>query len=67
MRPAEDSKVRAFRPSKFGRQDEVDEDVDRAKQDNVQQYARRAQEGLPLFDKGLPVSASKLSTFAGRH
>ena len=58
--------MRAFRPSRFGRQDEVDEDVDRAKQDNVRQYARRAQEGLPLFDKGSPISDVKLSTFASQ-
>ena len=59
--------MRAFRPSRFGRQDEVDEEVERAKQDNVQQYARRAQEGLPLFDKGSHLSSVKLSTFASRH
>lgn len=42
--------MRAFRPSCFGRDDEVDEEVERAKQANMLQYTQRAQAGLPLFD-----------------
>ncbi|MFB3890438.1 MAG: hypothetical protein ACE15C_00295 [Phycisphaerae bacterium] len=42
--------MRAFRPSAFGREDEVDEEVERAKQANMLQYTQRAQAGLPLFE-----------------
>lgn len=43
--------MRAYRPSRFGRQDDVDEEVEAAKQDNLQRYEQRAQDGLPLFEK----------------
>jgi hypothetical protein len=46
----EDVAMRAFRPSCFGREDEVDEEVERAKQANMLQYTQRAQAGLPLFE-----------------
>ena len=42
--------MRAFRPSCFGREDEVDEEVERAKQANMLQYTQRAQAGQPLFE-----------------
>ena len=57
--------MRAFRPSRFGRQDEVDEDVDRAKQENVQRYSRRAQEGLPLFDRVASMPDMKSPNLSG--
>ena len=41
--------MRAFRPSHFAREEDYNEDADRAKQDNIIMYARRAQAGLPLF------------------
>jgi hypothetical protein len=52
--------VRAFRPSQFGREDEVDEEVERAKLDNMQRYSQLAQAGLPLFEFAaqMPDSAS---------
>lgn len=42
--------MRAFRPSSFGRQDTVDEEVEQAKEENVRRYARLVQAGLPLFE-----------------
>ena len=41
---------RAFRPSEYGRQDEVEEDGQEAKLAKMQLYIRRAEEGLPLFE-----------------
>ncbi len=57
--------MRAFRPSRFGRQDEVDEDVERAKQENVRMYSQRAQEGLPLFDRAASMPDMKSPTLSG--
>lgn len=51
--------MRAFRPSQFGRADEVNEEVERAKEWNLRQYEERAQAGLPLFDK--PAALAKES------
>ena len=42
--------MRAYRPSCFGRQDDVDEEVLLAKEENVCRYARLVQAGLPLFE-----------------
>ena len=41
--------MRAYRPSRFARDDEYREDVEREKQRNVEIYAERARAGLPLF------------------
>ena len=41
---------RAFRPSRFGRQDEVEEEAQEAKQAKIQLYVQRAEAGLPLFE-----------------
>lgn len=42
---------RAFRPSRFGRQDDdVEEEGQEAKQDNIRLYSQRAEAGLPLFE-----------------
>ena len=42
---------RAFRPSRFGRQDDdVEEEGQEAKQDNIRLYRQRAEAGLPLFE-----------------
>ena len=41
--------MRAFRPSRFARDDEYPEDVEREKQRNMEIYAERARAGLPLF------------------
>jgi len=41
--------MRAYRPSRFARDDEYHEDVEREKQKNVEIYAERAKAGLPLF------------------
>ena len=43
--------VRAYRPSQFGRIEELEDDLAwREKQQNMSVYAQRAQAGLPLFD-----------------
>lgn len=42
--------MRAFRPSQFGRHEDVDDEAEQVKLVNLQQYAQRAQEGLPLFE-----------------
>ena len=55
--------MRAFRPSHFGSQGEVDEEVEQAKQANVRQYVQRAQAGLPLFDKGSQLADTKRDPF----
>ncbi len=41
---------RAFRPSSFARQDELEEEEEQAKQANIVLYGERARAGLPLFD-----------------
>ena len=41
---------RAFRPSHFARGDELEEEVEHAKQAKIRLYAERARAGLPLFD-----------------
>ncbi len=42
--------MRAYRPSQFGRSDDVNEEVDEVKQAKVLYYAQRVQAGLPLFE-----------------
>jgi hypothetical protein len=51
--------MRAFRPSRYGRQEEAEQDSDRAKQANLQRYVQRAQAGLPLFEKASNSGGSK--------
>jgi hypothetical protein len=41
--------MRAFRPSHFSQEGDYSEDADRAKQDNLRLYAKRAAAGMPLF------------------
>lgn len=42
--------MRAFRPSSFGKLEVADEEVERAKEENVRRYARLVQAGLPIFE-----------------
>lgn len=42
--------MRAFRPSQFVRQDDVDDEAELVKQAHLEQYRVRAKAGLPLFD-----------------
>jgi len=42
--------MRAFRPSYFATDEDLDEDADRAKQENVSLYEILANLGRPLFD-----------------
>ena len=52
---------RAFRPSRFGRQDnDVEEEGQEAKQDNIRLYSQRAEAGLPLFEPA--TAAQQLNT-----
>ncbi len=48
--------MRAFRPSHFALEDDISEEADRAKQDNLRVYAKRAATGAPLFH---PMPAMK--------
>ena len=41
--------MRAHRPGRVG-SDEFDEDFQRQRQEKIEVYARRAKQGLPLFD-----------------
>ena len=41
---------RAFRPSRFARQDELEEEDTQVKQAKIQIYAERAEAGQPLFE-----------------
>ncbi len=41
---------RAFRPSQFARQDEVEENWQEAKLEKIQLYIERAEAGIPLFE-----------------
>jgi hypothetical protein len=48
---------RAFRPSRYARQDEMEEESGLAKEANIEVYMQRAQAGQPLFDTGTVVQA----------
>jgi hypothetical protein len=48
---------RAFRPSRYTRQDETEEENGLAKEANIEVYMQRAQAGQPLFDTGTVVQA----------
>ena len=50
---------RAFRPSRFGRQDEVEEEVQQTKVARISIYAKRVEAGLPLFDQPSAAKAIK--------
>ena len=41
---------RAFRPSRFVRREEAEEDLEQVKEDRIRFYAERVRAGLPLFD-----------------
>lgn len=41
---------RAFRPSRFARQDELEEEDTQIKQAKIQIYTERAEAGQPLFE-----------------
>ena len=43
--------MRAFRPSRFAPAEEYEEEDQRAKDAKVELYAKRAQAGMPLFDR----------------
>jgi hypothetical protein len=43
--------MRAFRPSRFAPAEEYDEDDERIKAANLERYAKRAENGTPLFDR----------------
>lgn len=57
--------MRAFRPSQFGRNDEVDEEAEQVKLENVQLYAQRARAGLPLFEAVRQAQEREL--FSAKH
>jgi len=42
--------MRAFRPSHFAPADECEEDQQRAKDENLELYTKRAEAGMPLFE-----------------
>ena len=48
---------RAFRPSRFARQDELEEDDSHVKQAKIQLYSERAEAGQPLFEPSNVVKA----------
>lgn len=50
--------MRAYRPSRFGRYEEPEAEADHEKQANMARYARRAREGLPLFEEARQIDAS---------
>jgi hypothetical protein len=52
--------IRAFRPSRFARLDDFDDESERIKEANLQMYAERAQAGVPLFDSA-PVAVQSLT------
>ena len=54
--------MRAHRPGRMG-SDEFDEDFQRQRQEKIEIYARRAKQGLPLFDI-LPSPVSPAETLA---
>lgn len=43
--------MRAFRPSRFAPAEEYDEDDQRVKEANLERYAKRAEQGTPLFER----------------
>lgn len=54
--------MRAFRPSQFGRHEDVDEEAEQVKLVNLQHYAQRAQAGLPLFETRQKMPETKSIT-----
>jgi len=50
---------RAFRPGRFGRQDEYEEDTQRIKALRVAFYAKRVEAGLPIFDSEAARTAAE--------
>lgn len=50
---------RAFRPSCYGRYDDVEEEVQQVKTSRISLYAKRVEAGLPLFE---PPNAAKPMT-----
>jgi len=46
---------RAFRPSRFARQEDIEEEMDQIKEERIRAYAARVQAGLPLFESGNAV------------
>ena len=46
---------RAFRPSHFVQTEELEEEVQQGKLDNIRRYSERVEAGLPLFDKASVV------------
>ena len=57
--------MRAFRPSHFALDEDCSEEVDKARQENVLRYAKRVQNGLPLFNPR--VLARELNGMPDRH
>jgi len=53
-------RMRAFRPSRFTPNDSFDEELEQAKEANLQRYAARAEAGLPLFD--VPTIAEAMNS-----
>jgi hypothetical protein len=47
----EESRMRAFRPSRFSPEEEYDEDSQRIKDANLERYTKRAEKGTPLFER----------------
>ena len=43
--------MRAFRPSRFAPVEEYDDDNQRIKAANMERYAKRAEDGTPLFER----------------
>lgn len=44
-------RVRAGRPSRYGGKDLVSEEADTVRLSNLETYAKRASQGLPIFDE----------------
>jgi len=58
--------MRAHRPGRVG-SDEFDEDFQRQRQEKIDIYARRAEQGLPLFDFLMPHVPSRESMVNTMH
>ncbi len=53
--------MRAFRPSQFAPAEEFDDDNQRIKAANLERYAKRAENGTPLFDRVRSLADMTLS------
>jgi hypothetical protein len=47
-------RVRAGRPSRYGGKDLVSEEAETVRLSNLETYAKRASQGLPIFDEPQP-------------